>query len=67
MMHEPDGTAAETSDQNANQGSAEKAQPGKPPAAGPHAKPSLTDHEKTPGAGTLPGAEEDDVGDGASS
>jgi len=25
----------------------------KPPAAGPHAKPELTDKEKTPGAGTL--------------
>lgn len=25
-----------------------------PPAAGPHAKPSLTEPEKTPGAGGLP-------------
>lgn len=25
-----------------------------PPAAGPHAKPSLTEPEKTPGAGSLP-------------
>lgn len=24
------------------------------PAAGPHAKPELTDYDKTPGAGTLP-------------
>jgi hypothetical protein len=28
--------------------------PEKMPAAGPHAKPELTDPEKTPGAGTLP-------------
>jgi len=26
----------------------------KTPAAGPHAKPELTDNSKTPGAGTLP-------------
>lgn len=30
-------------------------QPGRDvPAAGPHAKPSLTDRDKTPGAGSLP-------------
>lgn len=28
------------------------------PPAGPHAKPELTDHEKTPGTGSLP----DDAG-----
>ncbi len=28
--------------------------PEKMPAAGPHAKPALTDPDKTPGAGTLP-------------
>lgn len=39
----------------------------KRPAAGPHAKPHLTDEEKTPGAGTLPDVGEDGVGDGASS
>lgn len=27
---------------------------GKPPPAGPHADPSLTNEEATPGAGTLP-------------
>jgi hypothetical protein len=33
----------------------------KTPAAGPHAKPELTDNSKTPGAGTLPkpGSNED--------
>ena len=30
-------------------------QSSKTPAAGPHAKPELTDYNKTPGAGTLPG------------
>jgi hypothetical protein len=30
--------------------------PEKMPAAGPHAKPELTDSDKTPGAGTLPPA-----------
>ena len=29
-------------------------QSSKTPAAGPHAKPELTDNSKTPGAGTLP-------------
>ena len=29
-------------------------QASKTPAAGPHAKPELTDQTKTPGAGTLP-------------
>jgi hypothetical protein len=29
-------------------------QANKTPAAGPHAKPELTDSSKTPGAGTLP-------------
>ncbi|KQT53316.1 hypothetical protein ASG43_18430 [Aureimonas sp. Leaf454] len=41
------------------------------PAAGPHAKPELTDDSRTPGAGTLPDTDsqdgEGDVGDGASS
>jgi hypothetical protein len=31
--------------------------PEKMPAAGPHAKPELTDSDKTPGAGTLPPAD----------
>ena len=31
------------------------------PPAGPHAKPSLTDHEKTPGAGSLPDGDSKDV------
>lgn len=30
------------------------------PAAGPHAKPELTDYGKTPGAGTLPGPGKND-------
>ncbi|MGV3550262.1 hypothetical protein [Rhizobium sp.] len=35
-----------------------------PPPAGPHAKDSLTDHDKTPGTGALPekGQSEVDVG-----
>ncbi|KQT57469.1 MULTISPECIES: hypothetical protein [unclassified Aureimonas] len=37
------------------------------PAAGPHANPALTDKERTPGAGTLPDPDQDDVGDSASS
>lgn len=37
------------------------------PAAGPHAAKKLTDKERTPGAGTLPDADGDEVGDGASS
>lgn len=32
------------------------------PTAGPHAAPELTDHEKTPGSGTLP-SEEEGAGD----
>lgn len=35
------------------------------PPAGPHAKPSLTDHEKTPGAGSLPDDDSQDVTPGA--
>ncbi len=35
------------------------------PPAGPHAKPSLTDHEKTPGAGSLPDGDSKDVTPGA--
>ena len=33
------------------------------PAAGPHAKPELTDPGKTPGAGTLPPADKGQDGD----
>ncbi len=38
--------------------------PGKHPAAGPHAKPHLTDKDKTPGTGSLPDpdAKEADAG-----
>ena len=35
------------------------------PPAGPHAKPSLTDHDKTPGAGSLPEDDAKDVSPGA--
>jgi hypothetical protein len=28
------------------------------PAAGPHSRPELTDHDKTPGSGMLPGDED---------
>ncbi|KAA3498347.1 hypothetical protein DXM27_23700 [Rhizobium rhizogenes] len=36
------------------------------PPAGPHAKPSLTDYDKTPGAGSLPdGDNSKDVSPGA--
>jgi hypothetical protein len=34
------------------------------PPAGPHAKPSLTDYEKTPGAGSLPDDGAKDVSPG---
>jgi hypothetical protein len=34
------------------------------PPAGPHAKPELTDHDKTPGAGTLPSAGDTQVDTG---
>jgi hypothetical protein len=30
------------------------------PAAGPHARKDLTDYEKTPGSGMLPGPDEDE-------
>ncbi|GGF66471.1 hypothetical protein GCM10007301_27730 [Azorhizobium oxalatiphilum] len=40
--------------------------PGKPPAAGPHAKPELTDSSKTPGSGTLPDPERPHDGDATS-
>jgi hypothetical protein len=36
------------------------------PAAGPHARPHLTDPEKTPGAGSLPEPGHDDVSPGTS-
>ncbi|MFK3780383.1 hypothetical protein [Agrobacterium sp. NPDC089420] len=35
------------------------------PPAGPHAKPSLTDYDKTPGAGSLPDEDTKDVSPGA--
>ncbi|MBO0128743.1 hypothetical protein [Agrobacterium sp. OT33] len=35
------------------------------PPAGPHAKPSLTDRDKTPGAGSLPDDDAKDVTPGA--
>jgi hypothetical protein len=35
------------------------------PTAGPHAKDHLTDHTKTPGAGSLPDEKEDSVNPGA--
>ncbi|HUG62646.1 MAG TPA: hypothetical protein VMP03_12420 [Methylomirabilota bacterium] len=38
---------------------------GRMPPAGPHADPRLTDAMKTPGAGTLPENDDDDVGAGA--
>ncbi|WP_332116513.1 hypothetical protein [Azorhizobium caulinodans] len=36
------------------------------PAAGPHAKPHLTDTEKTPGSGTLPDPKRPQEGDATS-
>ncbi|MFD2237775.1 hypothetical protein [Aureimonas populi] len=38
----------------------EDERPDKTPPAGPHAKPDLTDNEKTPGAGSLPDPADDD-------
>jgi len=35
------------------------------PAAGPHAKKHLTDDSKTPGAGSLPDEDDEDVNPGA--
>ncbi len=35
------------------------------PPAGPHAKPSLTDYDKTPGAGSLPEDNAKDISPGA--
>ena len=40
------------------------ANPEKMPAAGPHAKPELTDPDKTPGAGTLPPVDKGQVDKG---
>lgn len=34
------------------------------PSAGPHAKPELTNHDATPGAGSLPDDSEDGDADG---
>ena len=34
------------------------------PPAGPHATPELTDHDKTPGAGTLPSGDDKQVDTG---
>ena len=46
-------------DKTVDQGQASKPKPRvklkqNPPAAGPHAKPELTDKDKTPGSGVLP-------------
>lgn len=47
------------------EGGSGKASGGKPsdshPAAGPHAKEHLTDHDKTPGTGSLPSKESADT------
>jgi hypothetical protein len=40
--------------QSDQQASSEKQPGGKPPAAGPHDKPHLTNPDATPGAGSLP-------------
>jgi hypothetical protein len=40
-----------------NKKTGQREKPEKVPAAGPHAKPELTDSDKTPGAGTLPPAD----------
>ncbi|MGU3495982.1 hypothetical protein ACLBXM_18220 [Xanthobacteraceae bacterium A53D] len=39
---------------------------GNPPAAGPHAKPELTDTSKTPGSGLLPDPHKPQEGDATS-
>lgn len=38
---------------------------GKSPAAGPHARENLTDHEKTPGTGSLPDRKSGDIDAGS--
>lgn len=40
-----------------NKKTSDREKPEEMPAAGPHAKPELTDPDKTPGAGTLPPAD----------
>ncbi|MBO9654775.1 hypothetical protein QD336_13535 [Rhizobium sp. BR 250] len=42
----------------------EASRPSEIPPAGPHAKPSLTDYDKTPGAGSLPDEGAKDVSPG---
>jgi hypothetical protein len=42
-----------------NKKTGQREKPEKVPAAGPHAKPELTDSDKTPGAGTLPPADKE--------
>ena len=37
----------------------------KSPAAGPHARENLTDHEKTPGTGSLPDQKSGDIDAGS--
>lgn len=53
-------------DQKTDDHDGAKRQPEKLPPAGPHAKPELTDHEKTPGTGSLPDDKngEADIGPG---
>ena len=51
--HQPGGT-----DQSGNQKSGDE-KGGAPPPAGPHDRKELTDPLKTPGAGTLPDADDD--------
>ena len=46
---------------------AEKQPGGKPPAAGPHDKPHLTNPDATPGAGSLPESGDHDATDSTSS
>lgn len=67
MADEPAKTTDETKADKDRSGPRSSEKRDTMPAAGPHAKPSLTDAERTPGAGTLPDVGEDDVGDGASS
>ena len=63
---EIEGSTAEKAKANAAQGAGGPA-PAQPeasrPAAGAHAKPALTDTEKTPGSGTLSDATDADQGD----
>ncbi len=60
----PQGDKPDREDKASRQG--KPSRPSQPPAAGPHAKPKLTDPSKTPGSGTLPSPDHPHDGDATS-